>query len=186
MFKKIMLLLMIVFSFSFGVEESKIKSTMKEKTDLITSILQKNSLSKKQKEDKIVQIVKDLFNYNTMAMISLGKRWKKLSKQDKVKFSKAFSKKLQQSYFEKLELYTDQKIVLADPKKVKSNRITLKSDIVSKDETYEVVYKFYKAGGDHWLIYDVNLAGVSIIQSYRKQFDDYLKTKSLDQLIQSL
>jgi len=187
MFKKMILLLMITFSFLFGVEEAKIKSTMEEKTTLITSILKKNSLSKKQKEDKIVQIVEELFNYNTMAMISLGKRWKELSKEDKKRFSKAFSKKLQQSYFDKLELYTDQKIVIADPTKVKSNRISLTSNIISKDDTYEVVYKFYKTGtGDQWMIYDVNLAGVSIVQSYRKQFDDYLKTKSFDQLIQSL
>ena len=186
MFKKIILLLMIAFSFSFGVEESKIKSIMEEKTALITSILKKNSLSKQQKEDKIVKIVEELFSYNTMAMISLGKRWKELSKQKRHKFVEVFSKKLQQSYFDKLELYTDQKIVIANPTKVNAKRIALKSDIISKDETYEVVYKFYKSKGDHWLIYDVNLAGVSIIQSYRKQFDDYLKTKSLDQLIQSL
>jgi phospholipid transport system substrate-binding protein len=186
MFKKIILFFIITFSFLYGVEESKIKSTMEEKTGLITAILKKNSLSKQQKEDKIVLIVEELFNYNTMAMISLGKRWKSLSRTKQVKFIHAFKKKLQQSYFDKLELYTDQKIVIANPTKVKSNRIMLKSDIISKDETYEVVYKFYKAKGDHWLIYDVNLAGVSIIQSYRKQFDDYLKTKSLDQLIQSL
>lgn len=185
MTKKMALFFLILSSFMFGVEESKIKSTMTEKTEFITSVLNK-SLPKNQKEAKIVQSVEELFSYDIMAKISLGKTWQTLSAKDKSTFVKLFSKKLQQSYFDKLELYTDQKITIKDPEKVKSNRITLKSDIIGKDKTYEVVYKFYLAGKDHWKIYDVNIAGVSIIQSYRTQFSDFLKTKSFDELLRSL
>ena len=72
-------------------------------------------------------------------------------------------------------------------KKVKSTRITLQSNIIGKDETYKVVYKFYKQKNrNNWLIYDVDLVGVSIVQTYRKQFQEYLKTKSFKQLLQSL
>jgi len=42
------------------------------------------------------------------------------------------------------------------------------------------------AGVFSWFIYDVNLVGVSIIQTYRKQFSEFLKTKSFDQLLKSL
>ena len=187
MLKKIILLFLITHSFLFGIEESKIKSTMQDKIGLITMILKNNSLTKKQKEIKIVQTVEELFDYDTMAMISLGRRWKDFKKSEQKEFTQLFKKKLQHSYFDKLDLYTDQKIVVANPEKIKANRITLKSDIISKDETYEVDYKFYKVNAkDQWLIYDVNLAGVSIVQSYRKQFDEFLKTKSFDQLLQSL
>jgi len=36
------------------------------------------------------------------------------------------------------------------------------------------------------LIYDVKIIGVSIIQTYRKQFSAYLKNNSLEALINSL
>lgn len=186
MLNRILLFLLISTTIMMAVEESKIKTTMIDKTNFITSVLLKASLSKQQKEQKIVRSVEGIFNYDTMAMISLGKKWKTLDSKEKKTFTKAFKKKLQKSYFDKLELYTDQKIIIKEPVKVKSNRITLKSDIIGKDKTYEVIYKFYKTKKNDWMIYDVDLAGVSIVQSYRKQFNDFLKTKSFNQLLNSL
>jgi len=99
----------------------------------------------------------------------------------------SFEKKLKASYIDKLKLYSNQKVISKGLKKVKSNRITLKNDIVGKSETYTITYLFYKhKTKNDWLIYDVKLAGVSVIQTYRKQFSAFLKTKSFSQLLKSL
>ena len=43
---------------------------------------------------------------------------------------------------------------------------------------------FYKKKqNNQWYIYDVELVGVSIIQTYRKQFSEFLKTKTVKELI---
>lgn len=187
MIKKILILFFITLVSSSAIEESKIKSVMGVKIQKVTSILQKKSLSKKQKEQKTVRLMDGVFDYSLMAKISLSKRWKQLSTQEKRKFITRFEKKLKRSYFDKLLLYTDQKVIIKSLKKVKSTRITLQSNIIGKDETYKVVYKFYKQKNrNNWLIYDVDLVGVSIVQTYRKQFQEYLKTKSFKQLLQSL
>ena len=75
-------------------------------------------------------------------------------------------------------------MIIKDLKKVKSNRITLETQVIGLDDTYKVIYLFYKKKqNNQWYIYDVNLVGVSIIQTYRKQFSEFLKTKSVKQLI---
>ncbi|MFT7824402.1 MAG: ABC transporter substrate-binding protein [Sulfurimonas sp.] len=186
MIKKLLLIFPLCLTLSMGIEEANIELTMESKTDSITSIL-KTSLSSQQKREKIVDSVKNVFDYDTMAKISLGKRWKHLNNSEKNTFTKAFTKKLQHSYYDKLELYTDEQITNNPPQKIKSNRIVVKSDVKGKDKTYEIIYKFYKERGkNNWLIYDINISGVSMIQSYRKQFSEFLKTKSFDQLIRSL
>ena len=97
-----------------------------------------------------------------MSKISLGKQWKKLTLKQQKQFMISFEKKLKASYIDKLKLYSNQKVISKGLKKVKSNRITLKNDIVGKSETYTITYLFYKhKTKNDWLIYDVKLAGVS-------------------------
>jgi len=187
MLKKTLVLLLITLVSCYGVEEQNIKRVMDAKTKQSIKILKDPSLSYKKKEAKIIKIMDPIFSYATMAKISLGKKWKTLTKQEKKAFSKAFEHKIKISYIDKLKLYKNQKVVTSKPKKIKKNRITLTTKIIGSNETYKIINSFYKKRhSNQWYIYDVKLAGVSIIQTYRKQFSAFLKTKSFQQLLNSL
>ena len=65
------------------------------------------------------------------------------------------------------------------------------SDLVSKTEKLEIAYKFHKpkapiASKDSWLIYDVEILGVSILKPDIAQFKEFLQTKSMAELIDVL
>ena len=187
MLKKIILSTLVSCSLLFAIEEGNIKSEMDSKIQTITQILQNKSLSLESKKEQIAPTVDTIFDYQTMSKISLGRAWKKLSSSQQEQFSQKFEQKLKNSYFEKLELYTDQKVVVKVLEKPKATRIYLHSEIVGVEESYEIIYKFYKVkNSNDWKIYDVDLTGVSIIQTYRKQFSEFLKTKSFDELLASL
>ena len=187
MLKKLMILPLFALTFLFAIEEANIKTEMDAKIQDITTILQNKSLSLKDKKAKIAPTVDSIFEYKTMAKISLGKKWKALSQSEKDQFTQKFETKLKNSYFEKLELYTNQKVVIKELEKVKATRIQLHTEIIGVDDTYEVIYKFYKVKkSTDWRIYDVEITGVSIIQTYRKQFSEFLKTKSFNELLESL
>jgi len=184
---KAILITLILSVNAQAIVESKIQQVMKKKVDQVLKVLKNKSYSTTQKEQKSISIMDPAFDYNTMAMISLGRTWKTLTKEQKKEFSKAFEKKVKYSYIDKLKLYNNQKVITKSLKKVKSTRITLESHIIGKTETYKVVYLFYKnKKKNQWFIYDVRLVGVSIIQTYRKQFASFLKTKSFQQLLKSL
>ena len=187
MLKKLILLPLISLSFLFAIEEANIKSEMSSKIQEITTILQDKTVTSERKKEKIAPTIDTIFDYRTMSKISLGKKWKRLSSDEQNRFITTFEEKLKTSYFEKLELYTNEKVEVKELEKVKATRIHLHSDIVGIEETYEVIYKFYKVKkSTDWLIYDVEITGVSIIQTYRKQFAEFLKTKSFDELLASL
>ncbi len=187
MLKRILLILLLSIISSHAIEEKKIQKVMDAKIRKVLVVLKDKKLSQKQKEQKSIAVMNTVFDYSTMATISLGKRWRTLTKKEKREFAIAFEKKIKYSYIDKLRLYDNQKVLTKDLKKVKQNRITLESYITGKNETYKVIYLFYKKKKrDSWFIYDVRLSGVSIVQTYRKQFSEFLKTKSFKQLMQSL
>ena len=133
---------------------------------------------------KRFKIIDDVFDYNLMARISLGKEtWQQLSEEKQKEFTKVFEKKLKKSYIEKLELYNNQKVKVIDLQPYKGNRLQLETQLLGKEEVYTINYNFYSRDKDHWLIYDVDLVGVSIIQTYRQQFSGLLKEKSFDEMI---
>lgn len=187
MLKKVIMLLLLSVVSIYAIEEQNIQKVMDSKVREVLLVLKDKTLSQKQKEQKNIRVIDIAFDYYTMAQISLGNRWKSLSKNEQIQFSNAFEKKIKLSYLDKLRLYNNQKVIIKNLKKIKPDRITLETQVIGLDDTYKVIYLFYKnKQNNQWYIYDVELVGVSIIQTYRKQFSEFLNTKSVKQLIESL
>lgn len=187
MIKKILALLLITSFYAHAMDEKNIKQEMNTRVNKVLAILQNDALSLKQKEQQSVLFIDDIFDYTTMSQISLGRMWTTLKPNEKTQFIKAFEKKLKHSYLDKLRLYNNQKVIIGNPKKVKSNRIAFDVEVVGVDDTYKVEYLFYQdKKNNQWYVYDVILVGVSIIQTYRNQFAEFLKTKSVVELTKSL
>jgi phospholipid transport system substrate-binding protein len=49
----------------------------------------------------------------------------------------------------------------------------------------EMIYKF-RDTKTNWLVYDIEILGVSIVQTYRSQFAGFLKTNNLNDLLTKL
>ena len=175
MLNKVVLLFLLSVISIHAVEEANIKKVMDAKVKKVLHTLKDPALSQKQKESKSIAVMGNIIDYTIMSQISLGKRWKKLSSKEKKQFTLAFEKKIKHSYIDKLRLYNNQKVITKDLKKLKPNRISLEYAIIGKDGTYKVVYLFYKKKNrNQWFIYYVRLDGVSFIQTYIKQYSDFL------------
>ena len=136
--------------------------------------------------EQIIKIIDEVFDYELMAKIALGKEtWDTLSEEKQKTFTKIFETRLKNSYIEKLELYNDQKVKILGLKPHNKNRLQLESELLGKDGVYNINYNFYNKSkdGENWLIYDVDLLGVSIIQTYRQQFSGLLKEKTFDEML---
>ena len=184
MFKLVVSIFLFFTSLSFAMTEVEIQSTMSNKIDKVLLILKDSKLEKMQKGEEIISIMEPAFDYTLMSRLSLGKTWKNISKSQRAEFTELFTQKLKNSYIEKLDLYTDELVEILGVDKVKKNRIVLRTQLVGKEKKYDIGYKFYKKKNeDTWLIYDVDLLGVSLIQTYRKQFSGFLKEKTFNELL---
>lgn len=184
MLKFIVSIFFLFSSLSFAITETEIQPEMTNKIDKVLVILKNPKLEKQQKGEEIISLMSPVFDYSLMSRLSLGKTWKKISKSQKDEFTDIFTQKLKDSYVDKLDLYTNELVEILGTEKTKKTRLLLKTQLVGKEKKYEINYKFYKKKTeDNWFIYDVDLLGVSIIQTYRKQFSGFLKEKSFDELL---
>jgi phospholipid transport system substrate-binding protein len=172
---------------SYAITQSEIKTAMSNKIDKVLLVLKDSKLPTDQKGKEIFSIMGEVFDYKLMSRLALGKKWKQITKYQKDKFTKLFTEKLKKSYIDKLDLYTDELVKILGTKKLKKNRILLNTQLVGKNNKYDINYKFYKVKNkDEWLIYDIEVIGASIIQTYRKQFSGFLKNKPFDELLTHL
>jgi phospholipid transport system substrate-binding protein len=81
-------------------------------------------------------------------------------------------------------LYKDEK-VLFQPAVRNKDTIHIPMAMISDDKKLAMLYKLHKAG-ESWKIYDVEIEGVSILLTYRSQFNDILSRGSVDDLISQL
>ena len=189
MLKKVFTILLVIaatFSYANALKQNEIQEQMTKKIDNVLLILEKKNLTIPQKGEEIVKIIDEVFDYELMARISLGKEtWNSISSEKQKKFTKVFESKLKKSYIEKLELYNDQKVEIIGLKPHNNTRLQLETQLVGKEGNYQINYNFYNKAknSEQWLIYDVDLVGVSIIQTYRQQFAGLLKEKSFDEML---
>ena len=186
--KKILILVMLVCSTSlFAMQSDDVKSEMDSKIHQALNILKNKQETTEQKAQKIFKMFDEMFDYRLMARLSLGKRtWMNISDKQRKKYVDDFIRLLKESFIEKLKLYNDQKIKIEDFLKTRSSRAILKTSIIDKKDKTEVDYKFYRSKKRGWIIYDVIVAGVSIIQSYRKQFADLLQNGSFEDFLKDM
>ena len=187
---RILIVLLIIFFTSSALvadEVSEIRAMTKEKVDIVINILKDKSLSKNEKKEGILEIIEGFFDFSLMARLSLGKKhWKSLSKAKRNEFSELFVERLKLSYLEKLDLYTDEEVVVDEARMTKKNRVEVLTYLVTKDDKKEMIYKLYKTKKKGWMVYDVDVLGVSIVQTYRSQFSGVLKKETMEQLMERM
>ncbi|MDH5465745.1 MAG: ABC transporter substrate-binding protein [Thiovulaceae bacterium] len=193
-FKKV-LLLSIFLSSSLMASDAEIREVstqFNKRADQIMEVVKNKSLSKKERNAQIVNIVDPIFDFMLMGKLSLGKNiWRSLSQEKKEAFTKLYVERMKNSYSKKVDSYTDEKIIIASVSQEKPNRITLITNLVGSDGNTEVIYKYYKPkqpikGKDTWLVYDAVIVGVSIIKTDRSQFQEVLKSNTIDELMEKM
>ena len=169
--KKILLFL-IAISCVFGINLQDIKPKMQSDLDEAMAIVSKKT-SVDQKSKELFKVFDKYFDYKLMAKLSLGAPYKSLKKDEQAKFESAFEKVLKKSFVDKLAVYTDEKIKIIGDKQPNDSRYSLNTQINdSKGNKYDIIFKFYKKSSSDYYVYDVDLMGVSLIQTYKAQFSD--------------
>jgi len=158
---------------------------MRAKWDIVITILRNKKLNPETREKKINQIVNSIFDFPLMAKLALGrKHWPKLTPAQREKFTRLFVERLKTSYREKIALYTDEKVVFKPAIKKKST-VYIPMELKSKDKKVTILHKLRKVN-KRWKAYDVEIQGISILLTYRSQFDDILSRSTVEDLLSRL
>jgi phospholipid transport system substrate-binding protein len=172
-------------------EQLELKEHFLNKINEVILIVEDKKLSKVDRNSNIIKSLTPMMDFELMAKLSLGKKWNELSKADKDKFVALYVERMKQSYSSKIDAYKDEKVEIKKVEQPQDGRIAFVTDLVSKEQKLEIVYKFHKpkekaTSKENWLIYDVEILGVSILKTDIAQFKEFLQTKSITELMDAL
>ena len=185
--------LVLIFCLGLGSigatqNSSPAKDLLEGKINDIIRILEQDDINDSEKRNRIEILVDPVFDYELMAKLTLGrKHWPRLSAEQRQVFVKRFVTRLKESYFDKVSMYSGD----ADagfnylPVRQQGNKVHVPVEVTAGDDKIDMVYKFYSSG-DQWKIYDVEINGVSIVQSYMSQFDQILSDGSVQDLLEAV
>ena len=166
---------------------------LEAKWNAVVTVLQNKELDQKLKKKIIDKIMSPIFDSELMSKLVLGRtHWPKLTAPQHKRFTELFTERLKNSYLDKITLYKDEKVSFK-PAEQKKDTIQIPMVLISSDKEVAILYKLHKmdeAGrskmNKYWKIYDVEIEGISILLTYRSQFDDILRRGSVKDLFDQL
>ncbi len=162
---------------------------IKETADAVIAVLNDKELKKpanKQKRRKqLREIVDRRFDFAEMAKRSLGLAWNKRTPEEQKEFVALFSDLLENTYVRKIERYEQEKVVYVSERVEGSYAAVRTKVITAKEVEIPVEYRIYKKGSK-WEVYDVIIEGVSLVNNYRTQFSDIIRSEAYAGLVKRL
>ena len=128
------------------------------------------------------------FDFEKMSKLALGKNWRQLDNEQRVKFVEEFRLLLIRTYSTAMLEYTNEEIrLLPFRDDVSRKRVTVPMEVVQPaGPPIPMSLALYENDDNAWKVYDVKIDGVSLVTNYRSSFATQIRNKGVDNLISDL
>ena len=128
-------------------------------------------------------------NFQRMTASAVGPKWREATADQKTRLQEEFKTLLVRTYAGALSQVSDQAIVIKPMRNAaEDNEVIVRSEIKGSGDAIQLDYRLEKTAGQGagWKIYDLNVLGVWLVQTYKSQFSQEINAKGVDGLIASL
>jgi phospholipid transport system substrate-binding protein len=163
--------------------ETEAEEKLKASVGKVFTVLSNKELTMDQKKSKVIEITHTVFGYPLMAKLSLGKKhWSQFSPEQRAEFTSLFIKLFQDFYVDKLDIFSNEEVIFQPPIIANERKVQIPTVLLSKGKKYSMLYKMSKTKNG-WRIYDVAIEGVSLIHTYRSQYNHILENGEIEDLL---
>jgi len=163
--------------------------TVKGYADKVLDVLRDPSLKAESartlKKERIEAILEKIFDFTELSKRTLAQHWSKFDPGQQKEFVGLYKTLLMETYTNKIMTYTDQKIVFNSEVALTENTFEVRSTVLKNAGDIPINYRVMQKDGS-WMVYDVVIEGVSLINNYRSQFREILANKPPESLLETL
>lgn len=141
--------------------------------------------STQARSQAIHKIIERNFDFVLMAKDSLGPTYERLSGGQRQEFTQTFSYLFQDSYTRLVLNFLKKESIQYGRELPDGDKARVDTAIVRTNENIPVTYLMHTAP-QGWMLYDVMVDGVSILQNYKTQFAQVIHTKSFEFLLHKM
>lgn len=161
--------------------DAMVKGVTNEVLDILKKGTDKSAL--KLVEQKVVPH----FDFERMTSLAVGRDWRSATPEQRKALIDAFHDLLVRTYSNALASYKGETVDFKPSRSAPGgNEATVHSEIhQSGGKAIPLDYVVEKQGNE-WKVYDVSVAGISLVTNYRQQFSSEVKRSGVDGLIKLL
>lgn len=142
---------------------------------------------------KVMQLVDDKLmphvNFRRMTALATGPAWRKATPEQQTRLQTEFKILLVRTYAGALSQVSDQVVVLKPLRAGQEDKnLVVNTEVRGKGDPIQLDYRLEKTPGQGsgWMIFDLNVLGVWLIENYRTQFTKEINAGGIDALVASL
>lgn len=137
------------------------------------------------RREAALRVIEPRFDFPEIARLALGRYWRARSAAERQQFVTLFSRLLERAYVGRILAYSGESVQYLG-QTLSDDRATVRTRIVTlRDTDVPVDYRLLRQG-DHWLVYDVRIEGVSLVENYRVQLNEVMATSSFGNLLKKM
>lgn len=157
------------------------KPVLAELTKLLNNPDLQGDAHKDERRKKIMATIKSGFDFQEMCKRVLGRTWNEINQAQRDHFTTLMTKLLENAYIGKLEDYHYKSIEYLE-ERVQGDRAQV-TTLVEKNNVKLPVNYILQLTPEGWMVYDINIEGVSLVRNYMEQFRSILRTESFEGLV---
>lgn len=125
-------------------------------------------------------------NFQRMTASAVGRAWRTATPDQQKRLESEFKALLMRTYSGALSEVKDQSIVMKPLRIAEGDtEVTVRTEVKGRGDPIALDYRVEKAGAS-WKIYDLNVASVWLVETYRTQFAQEINANGIDGLIAKL
>ena len=186
-----LLLLLFVAAAPAFAQEAGPDVLVKKVTDEVLTVVRQDKDIQNGHTKKAIALVETKvlphFNFQHMTALAMGRDWSKATPEQKKHLADEFKTLLVRTYSNFLTPYKNQ-TVLYKPTKLQGSEteVIVKTEIQQPgNKPVQLDYALEKLG-DAWKVYDVIVAGISLVTNYRDTFAQEVRANGVDGLVHML
>ncbi|HID97064.1 MAG TPA: ABC transporter substrate-binding protein [Thermodesulfobacteriaceae bacterium] len=160
------------------------RELIQETVDAVMDVLKDREICHDDRRARISTLIVRRFDFGEMSRRVLGVNWKKATPEQKTEFTKIFARLIEASYIGKIDNYTDEKVIF-EKELIKRNYARVFTTIRTGTKDIPVTYSLIFKKGTWW-VYDVKVENVSLVSTYRSNYNQIIRNNGFDHLLQDM
>ena len=125
-------------------------------------------------------------NFTRMTAAAVGRNWRQATPEQQKRLQDEFKALLVRTYSGALTQVKDQTISVKPLRSTPADsEVVVRTEVLGRGDPVQLDYRMEKVGTS-WKIYDLNVLGVWMVETYRTQFAQEINAKGIDGLITAL
>lgn len=190
LFRHVAALLLLALAATAAAAQSPVE-VIEQAADELSSKLDGRKDALREDRQALYSLIDEIllprFDRKYSAQLVLGRHWRQADEQQRQRFIDAFYRSLLHRYSDGVLDYDEDKVEVLPYRGNPDDKRTMVRTFVTLDDGTRVPVNYALVKRDTgWLMFDVNIEGISYVRNFRAEMDAEIREKGLDAVIKRL